>query len=214
MSRSRFGVTLLVLGCAVAMQARAEGGGQGGDETPPAWKFGVTVFPTAVRNGENYTSAIATADRDWLHLEARTNYESVGARSAFVGVNFAGGGDLAWELTPIVGGVWGTTRGFVPGIEASLAWRRFDLYVEAEYVNDPGQSGDSYFYAWSELGFRPVEWIRLGVAGQRTRAYGVSREIQRGPFAQATVGPLTIGAYWFNPGGDAQVVVGTIGIAF
>lgn len=214
MSRGRFGAGLLALGCAVAAQAEAGSGGQGTDETPRAWEFGVTVFPTAVRDGENYTSAIATADRGRLHLEARTNYESIGARSAFVGINFSGGSDLAWQLTPIVGGVWGTTRGFVPGIEASVAWRRFDLYVEAEYVNDPRQSGDSYFYAWSELGFRPAEWIRLGVAGQRTRAYGLSRDIQRGPFAQASLGPVTIGAYWFNPGGDAQVVVGTIGIAF
>ena len=59
---------------------------------------------------------------------------------------------------------------------------------------------DSYFYAWSELGFRPVEWLRVGVAGQRTKAYGGERDIQRGPFAQVTWGPVTIGGLLVQPG--------------
>ena len=167
-----------------------------------------------VRGGENYTSAIATADRGPLHLEARYSYESIGARSAFVGWTFSGGETVTWELTPLLGGAWGATRAFVPGFEASLAWKQLDFYVEAEYVRDSGEDDDSYFYAWTELGYTPVEWLRIGVAGQRTRAYGGDRDIQRGPFAQFTLGPFTIGGYWFNPGSDEQVFVGSIGVTF
>jgi hypothetical protein len=121
---------------------------------------------------------------------------------------------VTWELTPLLGGAWGTTNAFVTGFEASLAWRRFDFYIEAEYVRHGSERADSYTYAWSELGFRPAEWLRLGIAGQRTRAYGGDREIQRGPFAQVTLGPVTIGGYWFNPGSDEQVFVGSIGATF
>jgi hypothetical protein len=180
----------------------------------PSWEFAVTAYPTRVRGGENYTSAIASADRGSLHLEARYNYESIGARSAFVGWNFSGGEEITWEVTPLLGGVWGTTHGFVPGLEASVAWRKLDFYVEAEYVRDSGEQTNSYFYAWSELGFRPVEWLRVGVAAQRTRAYGGDRDLQRGPFAQVTWGPVTVGGYWFNPGASEQVFVGLIGATF
>jgi len=180
----------------------------------PSWEFAITAYPTVVRGGENYTSAIAAADRGPLHLEARYNYESVGARSAFVGWNFSGGEEITWELTPLLGGAWGTTQAFVPGLEASVAWKQFDIYVEAEYVVDSHERTDSYFYAWSELGFRPVEWLRIGVAGQRTRIYSNERDIQRGPFAQATWGPVTVGGYWFNPGSSDQVLVGMIGATF
>lgn len=183
-------------------------------ENEGGWEFGITAYPTFVRNGENYTSAIAVADRGPLHLEARVNYESVGARSAFVGWTFSGGDSVTWELTPLVGGAWGDTRAFVPGVEASVAWGRLDLYVEAEYVRDSGSLDDSYFYAWTELGFRPVEWLRFGVAGQRTRAYDNDRDIQRGPFVQFTWRRVTIGGYWFNPGSDEQVFVGSIGATF
>ncbi len=178
------------------------------------WEFAVTAYPTMVRGGENYTSVIATADRDPLHLEARYSYESVGARSAFVGWNFSGGETVTWELTPLVGGAWGTTRSFVPGFEGSLAWKQLDFYIEAEYVRGSGERSDGYLYAWSELSYAPVEWLRIGIAGQRTRAYGGDRDIQRGPFAQFMLGPFTIGGYWFNPGSDEQVVVGSIGVAF
>ena len=73
---------------------------------------------------------------------------------------------------------------------------------------------DSYLYAWSELGYRPVEWLRIGIAGQRTNAYEGGRDIQRGPFAQVTWRSVTLGGYWFNPGSDNQIVVGLIGVTF
>jgi len=182
--------------------------------TQPSWDFAITAYPTAVRNGETYTSAIAAADHGPLHLEARYNYEAIGTRSAFVGWTFPGTGPITWELTPLLGGAWGTTQAFVPGMEASLAWRRLDIYVEAEYVLDSSEQSSNYLYAWSELGFRPVEWLRLGVAGQRTRAYGGDRQLQRGPFAQFSWKRFTLGGYWFNPGSKDQVFVGSIGATF
>jgi hypothetical protein len=183
-------------------------------EDKEAWEFGITAYPTIVRGGENYTSAIAVADRGPLHLEARVNYEAVGTRSAFVGWTFSGGQTVTWELTPLAGGAWGDTRAFVPGFEAGVGWKRLDFYVEAEYVRDSGERDDSYFYAWTELGFSPLEWLRLGIAGQRTRAYDNDRDIQRGPFVQFTWRRLTIGGYWFNPGSNEQVFVGSIGATF
>ena len=182
--------------------------------TKPSWEFAATAYPTSVRNGDNYTSAIFAADRGPLHLEARANYESIGARSAFVGWTFSGGETVTWELTPIVGGAWGTTKAFVPGLEASVAWGKVDFYIEAEYVRDNSEHSNSYTYAWSELGVQPVEWLRVGLAAQRSRTYGGERDIQRGPFAQVTWGNFTLGAFWFNPGSSEQVVVTSIGVSF
>jgi hypothetical protein len=205
----------LLAGAALAAVATATAfAGDGANSAEPTWELEVTAYPTFVRNGDDFTSAVATADHGPLHLEARYNYESVGARSAFVGWTFSGGEETTWELTPIVGGAWGTTQAFVPGLEATVTHGRFDLYVEAEYVHDSHDNSSSYLYSWNELGFRPVEWLRLGVAGQRTRIYGGERDIQRGPFAGFTIGKFTIAGYWFNPGSSEQVIVTTIGAAF
>ncbi len=212
---ARIVAALAAVMAATALASEAEpAAGNTGQPSQPLWEFAVTAYPTVVRGGENYTSAIATADRGPLHFEARYNYESIGARSAFVGWTFSGGESVTWELTPLLGGAWGTTRAFVPGLEATLTWGALDLYVEAEYVVYGNAHADNYIYAWSELGVRPVEWLRVGVAGQRTRIYGGERNFQRGPFAQVTWGPVTIGGYWFNPGSNDQVFVGMVGAAF
>ena len=211
------GATVAALAAALACTAVGAEEASGRRAAPPdkpSWEFALTAYPTDVRGGDNYTSGIAVADRGPLHLEARYNYESVGARSAFVGWTFSGGDTIAWEVTPMLGGAWGSLHAFVPAVEASLSWRQFDFYVEAEAVRDQREQNDSYFYAWSELGFRPVEWLRFGLVAQRTRAYGGERDIQRGPFAQLTWRRVTLGGFWFNPGSKDQVFVASLGVAF
>lgn len=180
----------------------------------PSWEFEVTAYPTQVRGGKHYTAAIAAADRGPLHLEARYSYEELNATSAFVGWTFSGGESLTWEITPLIGGVWGKKLGYVPGFEASVAWKRVDFYIEAEYVRDRRDASESFAYAWSELGFKALEWLRLGIAAQRTRVYGGDREIVRGPFVQASLGRATLGAYWFDPGSTGQVFIASIALTF
>jgi hypothetical protein len=122
-----------VVTATTALAAEAEGRERlASADGNPAWDLAVTAYPTMVRGGESYTSAIVTADRGRLHLEPRVNYESIGARSAFVGWTFSGGDEITWEMTPMAGGAWGTTKAFVPGLVATLAWGRFDFYTEVE----------------------------------------------------------------------------------
>jgi hypothetical protein len=209
--------TVAAVAAALACTAVGAEEGAGRRAAPPekpSWEFALTAYPTDVRGGDNYTSGIGVADRGPLHLEARYNYESVGARSAFVGWTFSGGETITWEITPLLGGAWGSLHAFVPAVEASISWRQFDFYVEAEAVRDQREHDDSYFYAWSELGYRPAEWLRFGLVAQRTRAYGGERDIQRGPFAQLTWRRVTLGGFWFNPGSKDQVFVASLGVAF
>ena len=197
-----------------AVGAEEANGRRAASPDKPSWEFALTAYPTDVRGGDNYTSGIGVADRGPLHLEARYNYESIGARSAYIGWTFSGGDTIAWEVTPLLGGAWGTVHAFVPAVEASVSWRQFDFYVEAEAVRDQRVHDDSYFYAWSELGYRPAEWLRFGLVAQRTRAYGGERDVQRGPFAQLTWRRVTLGGFWFNAGSKDQVFVASLGVAF
>ena len=210
-----------LLAAALAISAAAPVAGRAGDgdiavgvPEAPEWEWGPSVLYYVLRDEPDFLQPTLTVDRGALHLEARYNYESIGARSAFVGWTFSGGEDLNWELTPLLGGAWGDTRGFVPGLEASLSWKSLDFYLEGEYVRSGVDVRESYLYAWSELGYSPFEWLRLGLAGQRTNAYDSGRDIQRGPFVQFTWRRMTVGGYWFNPGSDDQIVVSMIGVSF
>jgi len=178
------------------------------------WSSAITGFYYAMRDQPDFGVGVASADRGSLHLEARYNYEARNATSVFGGWKFAGGDDLSFELTPIVGGLFGAARGVVPGVEASVAWREFDVYIEAEYVYDLNDHSASYTYAWSELAWKPTPWLRIGLAGQRTKVVDTGRDFQRGVFAQFTVGKVTLGLYGFNPDSGSRYFIGALGAKF
>jgi hypothetical protein len=167
-----------------------------------------------VPDSGNYVQPTFTADRGGLHLEARYNYEALDTGSAWVGWNFSGGDMLAWEITPMLGGVFGDSSGVAPGYKASLGWWKLELYSEGEHVFDTGSSSDSFFYNWSELTLAPVDWFRFGLVTQRTRAYESDREIQRGLLVGVNYKDLDIGAYFFNPDDEEPTLVFSVGLSF
>ena len=117
-------------------------------------------------------------------------------------------------MTPLLGGAWGTTQAFVPGLEASVAWKKLDFYVEAEYVRDKQRADRQLLLRLERVGIPAGRVASRWACGPAHRAYGGERDIQRGPFAQVTWGPVTIGGFWFNPGSSDQVFVGSIGATF
>ncbi|MHC1764530.1 MAG: hypothetical protein AB9869_09510 [Verrucomicrobiia bacterium] len=151
-----------------------------GEQDENGWSFSAAAFTYIVPDSREYVQPTFAADRGWLHLEARYNYENLETGSTWIGLNLGGGDKLAWELTPMLGGVFGKTTGIAPGYKGSLNYWKLELYSEGEYVFDIEDTSESFFYNWSELSLSPVDWFRFGVVTQRTRAYQTDRDIQRG----------------------------------
>jgi hypothetical protein len=173
----------------------------GGDlcaQPAPSWSFSASAA-TYVLPDSTYVQPSFNADRDWLHLEARYNYESLHTGSLWFGYNFSGGKTLQWDFTPLIGGVFGDTKGVAPGFKGALAWWKLEFYTENEYVADVASHSDSFFYDWSELSFYPVDPFRLGLVTQRTRAYESDRDIQRGLLVGGSFRWLNLTGYVFNP---------------
>ena len=183
-------------------------------EDEPAWEFSIAGYTYFVPDDSNFLQPTFTADRGWLHLEARYNYEALDTGSAWVGYNFSGGETVTWELTPMLGAVFGATDGIAPGYKGSLGWKKVELYSEGEYVFDAGETADSFFYNWSELTFAPVESFRFGMVTQRTRVYQTDREIQRGLLAGFSFKNLDVAGYVFNPDDEKSTFVLAVAVTF
>ena len=156
----------------------------------------------------------STADREGLHLEARYNYEGIGTGSAWVGWNVGVGDKLRLDATLMAGGIFGDFNGVAPGYHLTISWGPLELYSEGEYVFDLDDSESNYFYNWAQLGYSPWEWLTIGFASQRTRAYETGLDVQRGPFVAFTYKSTTLAVYVFN--GDAQppTVVASLAVSF
>jgi hypothetical protein len=184
------------------------------NELEKSWSFSVSAYTYVVPDDVDYVQPTITADYDRWHLELRYNYEALKTGSAWVGCNFSGGEKLAWEFTPMIGGVFGDTTGVAPGYKGSLSWWKLELYSEGEYVWDIGDSSENFFYNWSELSLAPVEWFRFGLVTQRTRVYQTDREVQRGLLVGFSWRKLNLTTYVLNPDERKPTFVVAVGLNF
>ena len=171
------------------------------------WSFSVSAYTYIVPDSRDYVQPTITADRGWLHLEARYNYEALDTGSAWIGYNFSVGDTVKFEFTPMLGGVFGDTTGIAPGYKATLSWWKIELSTEGEYLFDTRGSSDNFFYTWSELSLAPTDWFRFGGVVQRTKLYETSFDIQRGFLVGFSYKRVDLTTYVFNPGNDSTFVV-------
>src|SRR4051794_39248546 len=145
------------------------------------WEYSVSVSTYVPLHSQDCANPVITADHDWLHAEARYNYEALKTGSLWLGYNFSFGDKLVVEATPMVGGVFGNATGFAPGYSISITWEPVEFVTQGEYFVDAGTQAENFFYTWSELSCSLTSWLRAGVVVDRTKTLGSSIDIRRGP---------------------------------
>ena len=165
-------------------------------------------------NQDGYGSPAFAADHKWLHLEARYNYENLRTASLWTGYNFSFGQTLTLAVTPMIGGVFGRTTGIAVGCHAALTYKKVELSVSNEFVADTGDRASSFYYAWPQLTYSPLDWLHAGLAAQRTKAYQTTLDIQRGFFVGFSRKKIDFTTSIFNAGWTRPTVVLEFGFSF
>ena len=178
-----------------------------------AWSFNADLNLYFIPD-DFFVLPLFKADRDWMHLEGRYNYEDRETFSAWFGYNFSGGKKLEYAITPMVGGVVGLTDGVAGGLEFTLALGRFELYSESEYLFDVDANENNFYYNWSDLTYSPTDWLWLGISGQRTRLYETDLDIQRGLILGGGWKNLELTTYFYNIGTDDHFILLTFTATF
>jgi hypothetical protein len=161
-----------------------------------------------------YGSATLSADHNWLHLEARYNYENLRTGSLWTGYNFVAGHKFVIQVTPMFGVVIGQTRGIAPGYELSLTYKRLELYSEGEYVCNTKDKNNSFFYSWNELRYSPVNWLHLGLVDQGSRANRTDFDARRGVLLSFSGQHINYTTYTFMTGSGGPSVVLALNYTF
>jgi hypothetical protein len=178
------------------------------------WSLYAAAAGYVIPDGRSYVSPTITADRSWLHLEGRYNYENLETGSLWIGYNFTLADTPELTLTPMIGGVLGKLNGVAPGYLGTLNYKGIAVFSQGELVFDAQEKSGSFFYTWSELSYAPAEWFRAGVAIQRTKAYQTNLGIQRGFLAGLSYKRLDSTVYVFNLGWTDPTVVISLGVRF
>jgi hypothetical protein len=177
------------------------------EKSDTKWEFSLSTFTFLAQHARDYANPNFTADRDWLHLEARYNYEELKTGSVWLGWNFSTGKKLKFEATPMLGGVFGDITGIAPGYTITIRYKQFELSTQGEYFFDAGTSSGNFFYSWSELSASPADWLRLGIVVERTQASGFSSDVRRGPLIGFRYKEVNLTTYWLAPGSNEATFV-------
>ena len=185
------------------------------DETAAdEWESSLSISTYLVQNGRDYANPILVADRDWLHLEARYNYEAIKTGSLWLGYNFSVGKKLVLEAAPMLGGVFGDITGIAPGYTISISYEPIEFFTQGEYFFDAGDRSENFFYSWSELTCSPVTWFRTGIVIDRTRALGSNFDIRRGPLVGFRYKKIDFTTYWLSPGSRDSTFIFSVALNF
>ena len=178
------------------------------------WEFSLSTFTYLAQHARDYVNPNFTADHDWLHLEARYNYEELKTASVWFGYNFSTGEKLKFEVTPMLGGVFGDITGIAPGYTITVRYRSIELSTQAEYFFDAATSAGDFFYSWSELSASPADWFRVGIVVERTQASGSNSDVRRGPLIGFKYRDVDLTTYWLAPGSSEATFVFAVTVNF
>jgi hypothetical protein len=184
------------------------------ETTETEWECSLSISTYLVQNGRDYANPNLVADHGWLHLEARYNYEAIKTGSLWLGYNFSFGKKLAFEVTPMFGGVFGDITGIAPGYTISISYEPIEFFTQGEYFFDAGNRSGNFFYSWSELSCAPVTWFRAGIVLDRTKALGSNFEIRRGPLVGFKYKNVDLTTYWLSPGSRDATFIFTVALNF
>src|SRR4051794_33781672 len=154
------------------------------DSVTTGWNFSAWAEMFIIPNEEDVFNPTFYARHNTLHLEGRYNYEDRNTASLWAGRRFKFGESVKFVFVPMAGIVFGNTKGIAPGLEIEIMYKKFDFYAESEYLFDPKEKLNDFFYMYSELAIRPVRPVRTGIIAQRTRLFESELELQRGVFAE------------------------------
>jgi hypothetical protein len=191
------------------------------------WKFSLEVLTYLAQHARDYANPVFSVDHDWLHLEARYNYESLKTGSLWLGWNLeakkelefktlpALNGVVKFKFTPMVGGVFGDITGVAPGYSIEIEYQQIYFVTQGEYFVDAAIHAGDFFYSWSELRFYPVERFWAGMVVDRTKVLEEEFDVRRGPLIgyKFTIQKrdFDLTAYWLSPGSrNATFVFGVL----
>jgi hypothetical protein len=178
------------------------------------WSFSLITDGYLVPDDVSYVTPTFMADHRWLHLEARYNYEDLHTGSLWFGYNFSAGKKLVLNLTPMIGGVFGGTKGIAPGCEGSLTYKKFQASITNEYVFDISDPSGNFYYSWPQVTYSPVDWLHVGLVAQRTKAYQTRFDTQRGFLVGLSHKNVEFTSYIFNAGWTTPTVVLELGLNY
>jgi hypothetical protein len=149
--------------------------------------------------------------KSW-YAELRYNYEELQTFSIYLGKNFSGGENFSYSFTPIAGRIMGDMNGYSIGLNTDLEYKKLFFSSQSQYSASVNDRHQNFFFAWSELGYKPLKWFYAGVALQNTHVHKTNAKCEPGLLVGLEFDRLSVPVYALSPASENRYFI--IGINF
>ena len=134
-----------------------------------------------------------------VYTEMRYNYEDVETASVYLGKSFSKEGNLSYDITPMLGIVFGNFNGGSLAVNMDIELKKTFLSMQTQYTVSSDAKENNFLFNWTELAYQPLQWFYTGVSMQQTKIYNSSFKSEYGVLVGFLVKKFTIPVYVFNP---------------
>jgi len=138
-------------------------------------------------------------NKNGIYTEMRYNYEALKTASVYMGKNFAKEGRVSYDVTPMIGMVFGNFNGGSLAVNMELEHKKTFISMQTQYTISRDAKENNFFFNWTELGYQPLKWFYTGVSTQQTQVYKTKFISEYGILAGFIIKKITIPVYVFNP---------------
>ena len=136
-------------------------------------------------------------EHNW-YFESHINYEQVHTYSVYIGKTFSENKEFSWSFTPMLGGLLGSLKGGIFGLNAEMNYKKLHFTSQSQYIFSFEKNKADFFYSWIELGYQVIRNTLIGFSIQNTMINPVNVKLETGLFIRLNVKKWNFPVYCFN----------------
>jgi hypothetical protein len=149
-------------------------------------------------------------ENNW-YFESHFNYERLHTFSVYIGKTFSENREFSYSFTPMIGGVVGTLKGGVVGLNSGMNYKKLFFSSQSQYIFSFESKNVDFLYSWMELGYRVIGNVVVGLSLQHTLINPANVKLETGLFIRYSVKKWSFPLYCFNTTNEDRYLI--LGIA-
>lgn len=139
----------------------------------------------------------------WVYLnkfyfESRYNYDDLHSFSLYFGRAFSLSKKATAEMTPMIGGVVGRTKGISPALNFYYENNKFSSTTQSQYTIVMPDGNSSFFYDWTNVCYTVYKNVGVGGSIQFTIPKTGSATATYGPLLNIRIKDFLLEGYAYN----------------
>jgi hypothetical protein len=150
--------------------------------------------------------AYAQNEHNW-YVESDINYEQLNTFSLYIGKTFSENEEFSYSVTPIIGGVLGSLKGGVLGLNTEMTYKNILFISQSHYVFSFKNNSADLLYNWMDLGYQVIGRTLIGLSMQTSVFNAVNMKLETGVFIRFSIKKWNFPVYCFNTYNESRYLI-------